>query len=146
MANGRNDPFSGANFLVTVSGVSEDGARAAFSEVSGLGVQIEPIEYRSGGDPTIRKIPGIRKYTNIVLKRGITSDKAFWEWIRQAGNGQLQMATVRIVLLNDAGEQVLRWTARESWPCKWEGPYLNANGNDVAIESIEICHEGLDLD
>lgn len=138
----RNDPFAAFNFLVEIENI----AKAAFSEVSGLEVEVAAIEYREGGDPrlTVRKLPGLAKYSNIVLKRGFTADLSLWKWIKSVLDGQAVRAAVTITLLNDQRQPVVRWHVREAWPCKYEGPELNAKGNEIAIETLEICHEGLE--
>lgn len=143
MAADRRDPYSAFNFIVEFDGI----AVAAFSEVSGLSFEIEPIEYRDGSDalPTVRKLPGLVKYANVTLKRGITGDQPFWEWIIQAMNGTVERRTGSIVILNESREPVVRYLIREAWPCRYEGPELNAGSSEVAIESIEVCHEGLEL-
>jgi phage tail-like protein len=138
----RNDPFGAFNFLVEIDGVTT----TSFSEVSGLDAEIEPIEYRTGDeDTTVRKIPGLRKYSNITLKRGFTPDLSLWNWMKQGLGGKVMRANMSITLLDGARQPVLRWNVREAWPCKWEGPDLNAKGNDIAIETLEICHEGIEL-
>lgn len=145
----REDPYPAYNFLVTVNGVSDDGeaVRGSFSEVSGLGVEITPIEYRNGSeDITVRKLPGLKKFDNIVLKRGITGDVTFWNWIRSAMDGQVQRADGSIALLDESRQEVLRFNFRRGWPTKWEGPSLAADANEIAIEMVEICHEGLEID
>jgi len=145
----RDDPYLAMNFLVAISGVSDEPGtvRAGFAEVSGLGVEIEPVEYRNGNEElTVRKIPGLVKYTNITLKRGIIGGQALWEWIQSAIDGKVVRADVSITLLNEAREPVMRWRAKRAWPCKWEGPDLDASRNEVAIETLELCHEGIELD
>jgi len=138
----RNDPFGAFNFSVEIDGVTT----TSFSEVSGLDAEIEPIEYRTGDeDTTVRKIPGLRKYSNITLKRGFTPDLSLWNWMKQGLAGKVMRANMSITLLDGARQPVLRWNVREAWPCKWEGPDLNAKGNDIAIETLEICHEGIEL-
>lgn len=145
----REDPYGAFNFLVTVNGVSDDGnsVRGAFTEVSGLGTEVSPIEYRNGNeDIRVRKIPGLKKFTNIILKRGITGDINFWNWIRTAMNGDVQRADGSIVLLDENRAEVLRWNFSRGWPCKYTGPGLNAANNEIALETLEICHEGLAID
>ena len=91
----RDDPYPGYNFQVIITGVSDDGTavEGSFSEVSGLEVEIPPIEYRNGSeDITVRKIPGLKKFTNIVLKRGITGDVEFWNWIVEGHQRQVRSA------------------------------------------------------
>lgn len=145
----RDDPYPGYNFLVTINGVSDDGAsvQGSFSEVSGLGVEITPIEYRNGSeDTTVRKLPGLKKFTNIVLKRGITGDISFWNWVVSALDGEVQRANGSIALLDENRQEVMRFNFRRGWPTKWTGPELRASGNEIAMEMIEICHEGLEID
>lgn len=139
----RNDPYSGFNFLVEIDNVTV----AGFNEVSGLTSEQDVIDYRNGDEDTIvRKLPGLKKVTNIVCKRGYTDSKELWEWRKKVLEGKTERQGGAIVLQNEAREPALRWNFREGWPCKWEGPSLNAKNNEVAIESLEICHEGLVLD
>jgi len=149
MAVLRDDPYSSLNFLVTIAGVLEDGrsVRASFAEVSGLDVELVPIEYRNGSENiTVRKLPGLVKYNNIVLKRGITADLTLWHWIKTAVDGQVLRANGTIVLLDESRQEVMRWNFRRGWPCKLTGPVLKAKGNEIAIETLEICHEGLEIE
>lgn len=145
----REDPYGGYNFLVTVNGVSDDGnaVKGAFSEVSGLETEVSPIEYRNGSeDITVRKIPGLKKFTNIMLKRGSTGDIDFWNWIRTAMKGEVQRADGSIILLDENRDEVMRWNFTRGWPCKYTGPGFNAANNEIAMETLEICHEGLSID
>ena len=138
----RDDPFKGFNFLVEIDGV----ARAAFSEVSGLASETAVIEYRAGNEKvnTVRKMPGLTRFGNIVLRRGVTQDEDLWNWRKSIVDGEIDRRNGSIVLLDDSRNEVVRWHFRDGWICKWEGPTLNARANEVAIESIEIAHEGLD--
>ncbi|MDJ0653686.1 MAG: phage tail protein [Xanthomonadales bacterium] len=145
----REDPYGGYNFLVTVNGVSDDGnaVSGSFTEASGLESEVAPIEYRNGSeDITVRKIPGLKKFTNITLKRGITGDIDFWNWILAAMDGQVERAEGSVTLLDENRQEVMRWNFRRAWPCKWTGPGLNAANNEIAMETLEICHEGLEID
>ena len=138
----RDDPFKAFHFRVEIDGV----ARAAFSEVGGLESETAVIEYRAGGDPTtVRKLPGLTRYSNIVLRRGITKDADLWNWRKTVVEGNVDRRNGSIVLLADDGTELVRWNFFHGWIAKWEGPALNARGNDVAIETIEIAHEGLEL-
>ena len=138
----RDDPYQQFNFLVEIDGV----ARGGFTEVSGLTTDTDAIDYREGADLTlnVRKLPGMRKYTNIVLKRGYTKDKALWEWRKKIINGQTERRSADIILFDEARTEVLRWRVREAWISKWESGPFNAKTNDVAVESIELAHEGLE--
>ena len=138
----RDDPYKSFNFLVEIDGI----ARAAFSEVSGLESETTVVEYRTGSDFGTRKLPGLTKYANIVLRRGITQDRDLWDWRQSVVDGNVQRKNGRIILLDDDRTEVLRWNFREGWPCKWQGPALNAKSSEVAIELLEIAHEGLTRD
>ena len=148
MATLREDPYTGYNFLVEVAGLEPGSAEAGFSEVSGLSAELTVVEYRNGNEKvnTVRKLPGLVKYPHIVLKRGVTGDLALWQWISQSIQGNVQRVDGSIVLLDEARNPVLRWKFRRGWPCRYEGPSLAAKGNQVAIETLEICHEGLEIE
>ena len=120
---------------------------AGFSECSGLTTETDIIEYRVGSeDITVRKLPGLKKFTNISLKRGYTNSKELWEWRKKVLDGKTERQSGSIVLLNEARQPALRWNFREGWPNKLEGPTFNAKNNEVAIETMEIAHEGLVLE
>jgi phage tail-like protein len=136
----RNDPYGGYNFLVEIDGIT----RAGFRECSGLDTSQDAGEYREGTDPlTVRKLPGLIKYSNISLKRGITDDAELWEWRKTVMDGKVERKNMSIILMNDAREEKLRWNVKNCWPTKWEGPGFNATSSDVAVETLEIAHEGL---
>jgi phage tail-like protein len=138
----RKDPYRGYNFLVEIDGIT----RAGFRECAGLDSTQDPIEYREGNEGlTARKLPGLNKYSNISLKWGITDDAELWDWRQQVMNGNIDGARKNgsIVLMDDTGEEKVRWNFREGWPTKWTGPSLNATGSDIGIESLDIVHEGL---
>jgi len=143
-SSARIDPYRRFNFILEIDGI----ARAGFSEVGGLSAETEVVEYREGADPanTVRKLPGLTKFSNITLKRGLTADTSLWDWYKTVISGNVQRVDGSIVLLDAARQPVLRWSFRQAWPCKWEGPVLHAKANDVAIETLELAHEGLDLE
>ena len=116
--------------------------------MSGLESETAVIEYREGADnsTTVRKLPGLTKYPNIVLKRGITRDLSLWNWRKSVVNGKTERRSGTIMLLDQAGKVMLRWRFVEGWPVKWEGPALDAQANEVAIETLEIAHEGLEFE
>jgi len=145
----RDDPYGGYNFEVVINGISDDGTavKGSFAEASGLEVSIQPIEYRNGAEEiTTRKIPGLMKFPNIVLKRGILGDVALWNWIQAAMDGKVVRTEGSVVLLDENKQEVMRWNFKRAWPCKWTGPGLNAKNSEIGMESLEICHEGLQLD
>jgi phage tail-like protein len=139
----RNDPFAAFNFLVEIDNVTV----AGFSECSGINTETDVIEYRTGDlDITVKKLPGLKKYGNITLKRGFTDSAELWEWRKKVLQGKTERQSGSIVLLNEAREAALRWNFREAWPRKWDGPTFNGKTNEVAIETLEIVHEGIELD
>jgi phage tail-like protein len=142
-ANSRKDPYGRFNFLLEIEGVTE----AGFSEVSGIVNETEVIEYREGGDKvnSPRKLPGLTKYSNLTLKRGVTADNSLWNWRKTVIDGAVERRNGSIILLDASRAEILRWNFFNGWPCKWEGPTLNAKSNEVAIETLEIAHERLEL-
>jgi phage tail-like protein len=140
----RNDPFRSFNFELVIDNLP----RGAFSEASGLTAEGDAVDYREGTDlqSNVRKLPGLRKYTNITLKRGYTKDKSLWDWYTNIMNGIGDRRTVTIVLKNEQRQPVLRWHAENAWINKIEGPSFKANGNEVAMESVEFVHEGLTIE
>jgi phage tail-like protein len=121
--------------------------KGSFTEISGLDAEIAPIEYRNGSeDITVRKMPGLKKFTNIVCKRGVIGDVTFWNWILQGLNGAINRVDGSIDLLDEQKNTVMQWKFTRAWPCKYTGPSMNAKNNEIAIESLEICHEGLSID
>jgi phage tail-like protein len=140
----RRDPFKNYSFLVEIDGI----ASAAFKSVTGLAAEAEVIEYREGSDvlSSSRKLPGRVRYPNVTLKRGITTSHDLWDWWQTVVAGPVQRRNVAIILLDDSRTPVLRWLLRNAWIAKIEGPSLHASGNEVAIESIELAHEGLELE
>jgi phage tail-like protein len=142
MATGqRVDPFGSFNFLVEIDGIS----RGAFQSVSGFDSSIDIVEHREGGEnTTTRKLPGLTKYSNITLKWGITDDRELYEWHRDAVLGNVQRKNGSIVGLDRRGTEVMRWNFFNAWPSKYDAPDFNAEGNDVAIETLELAHEGLE--
>jgi phage tail-like protein len=135
------DPYGNFNFLVEIGGI----ARAAFQEASGFDSTIDVIEHREGGDnTTMRKFPGLTKYSNIVLKWGITDDRELYDWHRRIVQGVMDRRSGSIVLLDRSGVEVVRWNFVNAWPSKWDGPDFNAEGTDAAIETLELAHEGIE--
>ncbi len=122
------------------------GSRLGFSEVSGLSIEQAPIEYRDGLSPEFTKIkmPGMRTYGNITLKRGIIpSDNEFFDWLNTTKMNTVERRDLIISLLDEEHTPVMVWKIKNAWPSKIDSPSLQASGNEVAIESIEIAHEGV---
>ena len=137
----RVDPFRNFNFLVELDGI----AQASFTECSGLSSTTEVIENREGGDNvTVRKLPGKTSYSDISLKWGLTDSTELWDWRQQIVDGNIVRKNGSIVVFDLANStEVARWNFVRAWPTKWEGPNLTAKGNDIAIDTLVLAHEGL---
>ena len=125
-----------------------DTAILYFQEVSGLDVEDQPIEYRHGDSPVFSaiKMPGLKKYGNVTMKKGVfKSDTKFWDWFNQIKMNTIQRVPVTISLLDETGQPTMVWTLANAWPNKISGTDLKAQGNEVAVETIVISHEGLTI-
>src|SRR5579872_2038025 len=144
MATGqRIDPFRGFNFRVEI----DNTAVAGFREAGGLTMTTDAVDYREGNEMSlhVRKLTGLRKFTNITLKRGYTTNEDLWKWYKNVLNGITDRRNGAIILQVEQHNDVLRWQFENGFICKWEGPAMNATSNDVAVESIEICAEQVTL-
>jgi len=122
------------------------GTKIGFTEVSGLDVEIEVVEYRVGSSPEYSKVkmPGLQKYSNITMKRGtFKSDNEYFKWWNTVKLNTIERRDITISLLNEEHEPVVTWKVKNAWPTKVQSTDLKADGNEVAIESMEIVHEGL---
>lgn len=140
-------PYRSFRYSVEMDGIT----RGGFSEVSGFDLSVDVVEYREGDDlrNTPRKLPGLTKYGNITFKWGIVGDMDFLDWIftvapsDQSPPTSIERKNITITLIDDAGATGPSWTIINAWPVKYSIPDLNALGSEIAVESIEICHEGL---
>jgi phage tail-like protein len=139
----RQDPLPAFFFSVEISGQSA----GFFKSVGGLKIETDVIEYQEGGDGggTIHKLAGATRYANIRLTRGFTGDRALYNWFVATQKPNPTRVNGRIILFNQHGTRVAAWRFVNGFPVKWEGPELDASKNELAIESIEIAHEGLTL-
>ncbi|MEW7277035.1 phage tail protein [Aquimarina sp. 2201CG1-2-11] len=125
------------------------GTQIGFHEVSGLDIEVETIEYRQGSSPEFSKIkmPGMKKYSNITLKRGsFKGDNEYFEWLQTIQLNTVERRTITISLLDEEGQPTIVWKVNNAFPIKVMSTDLKAEGNEVAIESIEIAHEGLTIE
>ncbi len=130
-------------FHFTVKGIGNEAI--GFTEVSGLDMEIEPIEYRHGASKEYSKIkmPGMQKFSNITLKRGTFKGVSeFYDWFSTVQLNKIDRRDITISLLNEEHEPVVSWKVKNAWPLKIQSTDLKADGNEVAIESMEIAHEG----
>ncbi len=124
------------------------GTKIGFTEVSGLDVESEVVEYREGASKEYSKIkmPGMQKYSNITLKRGtFATDNEYYEWWNTVSLNKIERRDITISLLNEEHEPVVIWKVKNAWPSKVQSTDLKAEGNEVAIETMEIVHEGLTI-
>lgn len=138
-----NNPLAAYHFIVEWGGT-----KIGFSEVSGLNIEHEVVEYREGSSPEFKstKMPGMVKYSNIILKRGIAkNDNEFIDWMNTISMNTVERRDIKISLLNEVHEPIISWLIKNAWPTKYSGPTLNASGSDIAIETLELAHEGLSV-
>jgi phage tail-like protein len=124
------------------------GTRIGFTEVTGLTMESDVIEYREGSNPLFHKVkmPGLQKLANITLKRGtFIGDIEFNEWINSIEMNKVERRDVTIKLLNEKHEPVITWQVLNAWPVKVQSSDLKADGNEVAIETMELAHEGIKI-
>ena len=138
----RDNPYANFNFVVEIDGVES----AGFSEVDLPAGEIEVIEYREGADrvSSARKLPGRAKYANVVLKRGVAGRLELFEWWKSVRDGVLDRRNVAIVLLDESRNPVQRWLLQSAWPAKVDYSRLEGLGNEIAIETLELAHEGFE--
>ena len=140
----RLDPLRNFRFRLEIDGLQTTG----FSAVSIGPTTTDVIDYREGTDAShVRKLSGLTRYGNVTLKRGVTTSLELYNWHQQIVNGQLatNRKQVAIVVQDEAGADVARYVISEAWPIKYEAADLNATGNDVLIETLELVNEGIQL-
>lgn len=119
---------------------------SSFQEVSGLDIEAQIIEYRHGNSKEFStiKMPGIKKSSNVTLKKGVfKGDKTFWEWFNQIKMNTIERQTVTVSLLDETGQAAQTWTLKNAWPTKITGTDMKSDGNEVAVETLELAHEGI---
>jgi len=124
------------------------GERIGFTEVTGLDMQVEAIEYLEGSSPEYSKIkmPGMHKFSNLTLKRGtLAGDSDFYKWVNEISLTKVTRRDIVISLLNETHAPVMTWRAKQAFPVKLQASDMKSDGNEVAIETIELAHEGLNL-
>lgn len=124
------------------------GSNISFSEVTGLDVETEIIEYNHGANPEYHsiKMPGRQKFSNITLKRGtFRADNQFYDWWKTKALNTIERRDMTISLMNESHEPVVVWKIKNAWPTKVQSTDLKADGNEVAVETLEIAHEGLTI-
>ena len=140
----RHGPYRNSRFLLEIDGI----AQAGFSECTIPNMTKQVAEYREGTDPpTVRKLGGLNQYGNLTLRWGTTTESMeLYEWHKTAQQGNVDDArrNIAVVLLDEEGEPGARWEFMNAWPTEYDAPDLNATGNEVAIENLQIAHEGME--
>ena len=136
------EPYRAYNFKLLIEGVTE----GHFTEVSGLDVKVEAIEYREAGNAqVVRRIPGQVAYGPVTLRYGLTHSRELWSWLLTAVEGRVERKNVSILMLDSEGvAEVMRWDLINAWPSEWYGAPLDALSQDVAIESLALVFETLE--
>jgi phage tail-like protein len=151
MAILRETPYGAFNYLVSLGDGQTEGPQAGFSDVSGLGTEVNYSEYRAGNDKvnTARKVPNTFKQEDVVLKRGVVGDiGTFWAWLKAVRQGSIERRSVVITLMSeDHTAAVMTFKLINAQPKKWVGPTLAAKGGgEVAMEEIHLTHEGIEIE
>ena len=139
----RQDPLRNIRFRLEIDGMQV----AGFSEVVIGSTTTEAIDYREGNEPArVRKLSGLTKFGNVTLKRGVTDSLELFQWSQQIVQGQLNAnrKNVAIVVLGEGGEDRARFVISNAWPIKYDPSDLNAKGNEVFIECLELVNEGIE--
>lgn len=138
----RVDPFATLRFHVEVGEIKE----AAFSECSGLQAETEVFPYEEGGlNSTVHQLPVRTKFSNVTLKRGVASSNELWDWYYKVITGTVERKDVSIILYGCDYNEVMRWNLTDAFPVKWVGPNFVASDNNVAVETLELAHEGIEV-
>ncbi len=137
----QKNPYLTFRFLVEIQGL----VAAGFSEVSGLSAETDFDSVEEGGvNEYVHKLPGRTKYPNLVLKRGLVDSTALWNWYHDVVTGKITRRSGAIILLDSVGDEKWRWNFKDAYPVKWIGPELKADANTVAVETLELAHNGLE--
>ena len=141
MARRPLDPFVNFNFLVESGGI----IAAGFSEITGMNGEVQAVEYREGRDPNsnTRKLPGLSKYGNVTFKKGVVIEQDFFKWFKSGVDGDVIRMDLSILLLDEQRQEKVRYNLTSAWPVKFTAPDMKAAANEIAVQSLELAHEGL---
>jgi phage tail-like protein len=136
------DAYSTNRFYVMIDKV----AHAVFTEVSGLQVETEVMEYPEGGNNGfVHRLPGRTKVSNLTLKRGMTSTNDLFKWYMEIARGKISRRNLSVVMYDPAGVEVMRWNFINAYPVRWSGPAFMADPARSAVETLELAHDGMQL-
>ena len=147
----RDNPYGAFNYVISLGGEQGEGALGqivgGFSDVSGLGMEVNYSEYRNGNElvNTVRKVPNTHKLDDVTLKRGLVGSTDLFNWLRGVRDGTADARDVTVMLLDEARSPVATWRLHRAQPKKWTGPTLAAKGGgEVAMEELSLTHEGIE--
>jgi phage tail-like protein len=137
------DPYRAYNFKLDIGGDTA----GHFTEVSGLGARVESIAYRQGGEhQVVHRLPGRVEYCDVTLRYGLTATRTLWTWFQTGLRGAVERKNVSVSLLNNEGSaEVMRWNLQGAWIKEWKAAALDAQGRELAVESLTLCYESLEL-
>ncbi|CRI67464.1 conserved hypothetical protein [Thiocapsa sp. KS1] len=137
----QNDIYRAYNFIVDLGA----GPVGYFTEISGMSIDVESIDYREGGGaPAVRKLAGRVSYGDVTLRWGLTDSRELWDWLMTAVNGTVVRRHLSVILVQPNGQEVTRWNLTDAWPKQWRGAHLDAMKNEAAIESLSLACEGVE--
>jgi phage tail-like protein len=139
-ASSGPDHFGSSHFRVEIDGL----ASSSFAECTGLGTSVDVIEYREAGNALPLKLPGRSHVSDILLRRAVSQSPDLQQWHSNILRGVLDRRNGSVTLLDNTMAPVARWIFRNAFPRRWEGPELNAAGNDLAMETIVLSCEGIE--
>ncbi len=138
-----NEGYANCRFYVEIENVTQ----AVFTEASGLQVETDVLSYEQGGNNAfVHKLPGRTKVGNLTLKRGFAKGNEFFNWYASIIQGKIERRNVSLAIYNPKGELVTKWTLVRAFPVKWSGPQLTADGTALAIETLELAHDGVKVE
>ncbi len=136
------DAYPGCRFYV----MFDDKAQGVFTEVGGLQVEMEVLDYQEGGNNGfVHRLPGFTKVNNLTLKRGMSTSNDFYKWCSDIAGGKFTRRHVSVVMYDVEGDELMRWNFINAYPVKWIGPQFQVSDNGAAIETLELAHEGMTL-
>ena len=130
----EREAHSADSFHLEIDGVSA----GSFVRCSGLGARTEVLEFMEGGSEDVHRVRGDTTFSNIILERGVVRNRELYDWFTRG-----ERRDGAVVLLSAEGREIVRWAFVRGWPCRWEGPILDAGRSAIALEFLEIAHEGL---
>jgi phage tail-like protein len=136
----KTDAYAASRFYVQIEGVHH----AVFTEISGLQIETEVLEFREGGNNGfVHRLPGPIRVGNITLKHGLVGDAELFKWYLRVAGGKFEPRNLAVIVYNSEGQETARWNFVKAYPVRWVGPTLSGGGDDVGIETLELAHAGL---